>query len=145
MKKMCLMLIIGVLAVGLATAYVPGAALPSAMYVAVRQLPLKFSTGFFASTGGILEYGDQVTVLQTSGKFAEIQSTLDTSLSGWVPAANLSRQNLCRGETVTEVENSFRAQRNLNFTEVDKVEAIPVSEFYLKMFLEEGRLFMGDN
>jgi uncharacterized protein YgiM (DUF1202 family) len=149
MKKLCVLLIAGFVASGLVSALELSRG--NAMYVAVRQLPLKTASGFFANANGTLEYGDRVTVLQTDGKFVEVRCVSNSSLNGWVPAANLSRHNLFRGETeqaglvMAEVENTFRAQRNLNFADVDRIEAIPVDQFYLRMFLEEGRLSMGEN
>jgi hypothetical protein len=44
-----------------------------------------------------------------------------------------------------EVEDAYRNQGNLNYADVDLVEAITVSEDDLRRFLEEGRLSMGDD
>jgi hypothetical protein len=45
-----------------------------------------------------------------------------------------------------EVEDSFKNQnRNLNYADVDEVEAITIQESILRRFLEEGRLRLGDN
>ena len=130
------------------------------LYVAVKTVTLKSSTGFFASNKGTLSYGDRVTVLQINGKFAEVRSAANTSLSGWTPTANLSARQIVSGNTATvsaretamagkgfnqEVEDTYKRQGNLNYADVDRVEAITVSETNLKRFLEEGRLSMGDN
>jgi hypothetical protein len=130
------------------------------LYVAVKTVTLKSSTGFFASNKGTLSYGDRVTVLQINGKFAEVRSAANTSLSGWTPSANLSARQIVSGNTATvsaretamagkgfnqEVEDTYKRQGNLNYADVDRVEAITVSETNLKRFLEEGRLSMGDN
>jgi hypothetical protein len=131
------------------------------LYVAVKSQPLKSSTGFFASTRGTLSYGNRVTVLQVSGRFVEVRSATKSTLTGWVPSANLSAKEIVSGNTATlsasetalagkgfnqEVENSYKSQnRNLNYTDVDRVEAITVTDANLQRFLQEGRLAMGDN
>jgi len=130
------------------------------LYVAVRNAALKSSTGFFASTRGTLNYGDRVTVVRVSGRFVEVRSAANSSLTGWIASANLSARQVVSGNTSTasarevalagkgfnqEVENSYRSQRNLNYADVDRTETITVREADLRRFLEEGRLSMGDN
>jgi hypothetical protein len=130
------------------------------LYVAVKTVTLKSSTGFFVFYRGTLNYGDRVTVLQVSGRFVEIRSATNSSLTGWTPSANLSARQIVSGNTATlsaqetalagkgfnqEVEDSYRTQnRNLNYADVDRIEAITVNESVLRRFLEEGRLAMGD-
>ncbi|MDR1838979.1 MAG: hypothetical protein LBQ93_05265 [Treponema sp.] len=129
------------------------------LYVAVKAVSLKSSTGFFANNRGTLNYGDRVTVLQIDGRFAEVRSAANASLSGWTPTANLSARQIVSGNTATvtaretamagkgfnqEVEDSYKRQGNLNYTDVNRVEAITISETNFKRFLEEGHLSMGD-
>jgi hypothetical protein len=49
------------------------------MYVAIKILALKSSTGFFAGTNATLTYEDRVTVLQISGEYAEVRSVSNSS------------------------------------------------------------------
>jgi len=129
------------------------------MYVAVKNVTLKSSTGFFSSTRGILNYGDKVTILQINGKNAEIRSAVNTSITGWTATANLSVKQIVSGNTNTasakevalagkgfnqEVENAYKAKGKLNYVDVDKIETISVNEADLKKFLEDGRLLMGE-
>jgi len=130
------------------------------LYVATKTVTLKSSTGFFASNRGTLNYGDRVTVLQVSGRFVEVRSATNSSLTGWTASANLTARQVVSGNTSSasarevalagkgfnqEVESSYRAQGNLNYADVDAVERITVSEADLRQFLEEGHLRMGDN
>lgn len=129
------------------------------MYVAAKTVALKASTGFFARTNCTLNYGDRVTVVQVSGKYLEVQSASNSSLRGWTATANLSAKQIVSGNTAAasakevalagkgfnqEVENTYKANGNLNYADVDKIELLSVSEDELKRFLEEGRLAMGD-
>jgi len=130
------------------------------LYVANRTVTLKSSTGFFASNRGTLNYGDRVTVLQVNGRFVEVRSATNSSVTGWTASANLTTRQVVSGNTSTasarevalagkgfnqEVENAYRAQGNLNYADVDAVEQNLVSDTDLRQFLEEGRLRMGDN
>jgi uncharacterized protein YgiM (DUF1202 family) len=158
MKKILVLLCLVLFAGGIAAAQVsPGGTL----YVSVKTVTLKSGTGFFSSSKGTLNFGDKVTVIRIDGKYAEVKSAANSSLTGWTATANLSAKQVVSGNSSTasarevalagkgfnqEVENSYKNQKNnLNYADVDKVETITVSEADLKKFLEEGRLKMGDN
>jgi len=156
MKRVLCVLCLILFITGLAAAQVRAG---GTLYVAVRTQDLKSSTGVFASTRGRLNYGDRVTVIRVSGRFVEVRSATNTSLTGWAPSANLSARQVVAGTTSTatarevalagkgfnqEVEASYRRQGNLNYADVDRVEAITVNEADLIRFLQEGRLAMGD-
>jgi hypothetical protein len=129
------------------------------MYVATKTLSLKSSTGFFASTRGNLNYGAQVTVLQINGSWAEVRSAANSSVSGWAKTASLTPRRIVEGSTTSataqevalagkgfnqEVENSYRSGSNLNYADVDRMEAQQVNMNELQAFLQEGRLSMGE-
>ena len=157
MKKILVLFCLVLFITGLAAAQV---AKGGTLYVAVKSVALKSSSGFFASTRGTLNLGDRVTVLQVSGKFVEVRSVSNASLTGWTAATNLSAKQVVAGTSSTatarevalagkgfnqEVEQSYKTQqRNLNYADVDRVEAIRFNEDELKKFLEDGRLFLGD-
>jgi uncharacterized protein YgiM (DUF1202 family) len=156
MKKIFIILIMGLLAAAFASAQVVTG---GTLYVAVKTLSLKSSTGFFASNMGTLNYGDRVTVIQVNGKFVEVRSTANSSLTGWTPSANLSAKQIISGNTNVasaseialagkgfnqEVEDSYKKTGTMNYDDVDRTEAITVQETIRERFLEDGRLAMGD-
>jgi len=158
MKKVIILLCLVLFITGLAAAQVSAG---GTLYVAVKTVTLKSGTGFFASNKGTLNYGDRVTVIRVNGKFAEVKSAANSSLTGWTATANLSAKQIVSGSSSTasakevalagkgfsqEVENSYKSQKgNLNYADVDRTESIKVREDDLKKFLEEGHLKMGDN
>ena len=158
MKKILVFLCLVLFAGGIAAAQ---AVAGGTLYVAVKTVTLKASTGSFAANKGTLNYGDKVTVIRIDGRFAEIKSASNSSLTGWTATANLSAKQVVAGNSSAasarevalagkgfnqEVENSYKNQKNnLNYADVDKVETITISEADLKKFLEDGRLKMGDN
>jgi len=156
MKKLVIVLILTLFITGLAAAQASNG---GTMYVAVKTVALKASTGFFAKTNASLNYGDRVTVTQVSGKYVQVRSAANSSVSGWTATANLSAKQIVSGNTGTasakevalagkgfnqEVENAYRANGKLNYADVDRTEALSVTEDNLKKFIEDGRLAMGD-
>ena len=139
---------------GFATAQIgPGRTL----YVSVKTVQLKSSTGSRAGNVATLNYGDQVTVISTEGKFVEVRSDGNPSLTGWTASENFSTRKIIAGNTTSvtpgevalagkgfnqEVENTYKAQGELNYTDVDKVETIMADEADILRFIEEGRLLV---
>jgi uncharacterized protein YgiM (DUF1202 family) len=157
MKRLWVLSIFGLVLTGAVPAQF---ARNSTAYVAVRTVQLKSSTGFFAGNRGALSYGDQVTVLQTKGKWAEVRSSARSSLSGWINSSNLTtRRILATGSATSasaneialagkgfneEVENAYRANGGVNYADVDQTETQRVSDQELYTFLTEGHLSLGD-
>jgi hypothetical protein len=155
-KKLIIAIIFALFVVGFATAQV---ARGGTLYAAVKSVPLKTSTWFFAGTKGTLNYGDRVTVLQVNGKWVEVRSVTNASLSGWTQSANMSAKQIVSGNTSTasaqeialagkgfnqEVEDTYKTKGSLNYADVDKTEEITVNEAVLLRFIEEGHLSTGD-
>jgi len=132
------------------------------LYVAVKTLTLKSGTGPFDASKGTLKYGDKVTVIKIDGKYAEVASAANPSVTGWTMTANFSTKQIVAGGTTStasakemalagkgfsqETEKSLKTQKKeLNYADVDRTEAIKVHEKDVKKFLEEGKLKMGDN
>jgi len=157
MKKSVSILCLILFVTGLAAAQ---ASAGGTMYVAVKTVDLKSGTGFFASNRGKLNYGDRVTVIRIDGRFAEVRSAANSSLTGWTATANLSVRQVVTGTTGSatarevalagkgfnqEVEQSYKdQQRNLNYADVDRVEGIALNMTELERFLRDGRLAIGD-
>lgn len=127
-------------------------------WVSSRSAAVKSSTWFFAGTRGTLPMGSQVSVVQVKGNWAEIRASGASSLNGWTQVGNLSsRRIVASGSGVSasevalagkgfnqEVENAYKAGGDLNYADVDKTEAIAVSQDELYQFVTEGRLVTGE-
>jgi len=157
MKKILVVLCMGFIVAASAKAQ---AIRGGTMYVAVKTVELKSSTGFFASARGSLAYGATVTVLQIKGKWAEVRSAANSSVSGWTAVLNLSAKRIVSGATSgatasevalagkgfnQEVENAYKAKGSLNYADVDRTEAQKVTKQELQDFIVKGRLFQGDD
>jgi hypothetical protein len=156
MKKILLLAGLLSLAAGAASAQISRG---GAVWVSAKTVTLKSSTGFFASKKGVMAYGDQATVLQVKGNYVEIRSAKTSSLTGWVPGSNLSTKrivssgagNVSASEIALagkgfseEVENAYKAEGGLNYADVDKTEAITVSDDELYKFVTDGHLKTGE-
>ena len=127
-------------------------------WISSRTAELKSSTWFFASTRGTLQMADEVRVHEVRGNWADVSSVRNSSLRGWTATSNLSaRQIIAAGAGASasevalagrgfsrDVEDAFRAQGDLNFDAVDRVEAFSVSPDQLYRFLVEGNLNTGE-
>ena len=127
-------------------------------WISAQSATLRASGWVFAANRGKLEYADEVKVLQTSGKWAEVRSVENYALSGWVSVSSLSTRRILpsgAGADVSEIalagkgfsqelEDIFRAQGDLNYADVDKTEAITVSMDELYQFIRAGRLNAGE-
>jgi uncharacterized protein YgiM (DUF1202 family) len=154
--KKLLIVMAGLLIAGTVAAQ---AARGSTQYVAAKTVALKSSTGFFASTRGTLSYGAAVTVLQVKGKWVEVRSAANASLSGWIAVSSLTSKRIVAGASSTatnqevamagkgfnqEIEDAYKASGELNYADVDRTEAQAVSERELYDFIVEGHLSQGE-
>ena len=155
MKKTIVMLCLCVCTV----AVLPAQTVGSTMYVTPQNLTLKTGTGFFAgSVNPRLPYGTQVTVQQVSGAWVQVRST-SPAATGWTKTANLTTRRILPSSGTSasaqevalagkgfnqEIENSYRAEGNLNYADVDRVETIQVDMQELESFIIEGRLARGE-
>jgi len=127
-------------------------------YVAVQTAALKSSTGFFAGTIGKLSLGDEVTVIRQSGKWTQVSSENSAgNLSGWVASSSLSVRPIIssgRGVAASEValagkgfskdmETEYRKD-GLNYSMVDFMEQLTITQNELESFITEGRLARGE-
>jgi len=154
MKRMFLLVLILLVSGALFAQITKG----STAWVSAKKADIKSSTGFFAGTKGSLTLGDEVSVLQVNGKWAEVRSAANASLSGWMAASNLSARRIVSSGTNAsasevalaakgfnqEVEDAFKTKGDLNYTDVDKTEAITISQDELYKFVTEGHLNAGE-
>ncbi len=152
MKRYLIVVCLAFFIAGFAAAQVgPNATL----YVSVKSIDLKSSAGKKVAT---LSYGDKVTVTQVKDKSVEVKSAEDSSVIGWAPSASFSTKKIIVGSASTtsakevalagkgfnqDIENSYSTQGEINFDDVDKIEAITADETALMRFIQEGRLSPG--
>jgi len=157
MKKVLFILCLVLIITGIASAQ---ARAGGTLFVSVRDLDLKADTGYFSNVRGKLNYGDRVTVVQVQGRFVEVRSAANSSLTGWTASSNFSTRQVVAGTSSTatarevalagkgfnqEVEQTYRSQQqSLNYADVDRVEAITINQTAFRRFLEEGRLAAGE-
>lgn len=126
---------------------------PKKMYVAAEKTILKSSTSFFAKQLESLDYGQQVFVLETKGKWSKVQPVENAEISGWVSSSLLSKRKLISSfnnfsATTDELAlagKGFSASDNwgkasADFHSVDEIEKQTISNDELLNFINEGEL-----
>jgi uncharacterized protein YgiM (DUF1202 family) len=122
-------------------------------YVAVENLTVKDSAGFFSRDLGTLPLGGEVTVTREDGKWTQIRAG---NLSGWVSTSGLSaRRVIAAGSAVTptevalagkgfsqEVEREY-GDNGAGYLAVDQMERMVITNPELQQFVNEGRLSRG--
>ena len=128
----------------------------SVIYVAVKSVEVKESSGFFARVIETLALGDTVTLLQNRGRWLVI--TAASGRQGWAPAdAFSSRRIVNSGQTLSttefalagkgfndDLEKIVAASGELDFSGVDAMEKYTVNREDFRAFLNDGRLSSGE-
>ena len=123
-------------------------------YITAQTVQIKDSTGFFSRTIGTLSLGDEVILISETNRWSQVRFA---NLTGWVSSSVLSTRRVVSsgsGGQVTEValagkgfspdmELQFRRE-GLDYTQVDIMESMVISEEALLNFINEGRLRRGD-
>lgn len=126
---------------------------PKKMYISAEKTALKSSTSFFAKQLETLNYGQQVFVLETKGKWSKVQPTDNAKITGWISSSLLSKRKLLSSfnnfsATTSELAlagKGFSASDNWgkafsNYRAVAQVEENVVTNEELLDFIIQGEL-----
>ncbi|MBQ5877017.1 MAG: SH3 domain-containing protein [Treponema sp.] len=126
---------------------------PKKMYVSAEKINLKSSTSFFAKQLEALDYGQQVLVLETKGKWSKVQPVENTEISGWISSSLLSKRKLISSfnnfsATTDELALAGKGfsssdnwgKSNANYNAVKQIEGQIISNEELLKFIKEGEL-----
>lgn len=122
------------------------------LYVSVKNLELKAAQGNFAKKTGIVNYGDEVSVLEENGRWVCVEKG---SIKGWTQSANLSKRKILKNYVSTTAEEIALAGKGFgeesqsiarknaitaNFYQINATEKLKVPEIELLKFIDEGSL-----
>ena len=129
----------------------------SKLYVAVQNAELKNSPSYFAKTVTTVDYGTQVSVVKTDGKWTQVKSGSST---GWIATSSLTKKKITASSSkanasakeislagkgfTQEIENSYKNSSGTDYASVDKIETITVPTSQEANFLIEGSLNKGE-
>lgn len=137
----------------------PEAALAeSTLYVTVRESKLHEKADFFSAAVGDIRYGDALSVVSSSGPWAQVRTS--GGKSGYVHQSAVTNRKVVLNAGAgysgkadandvvlagkgfsAEVERQFAANhRNLNFADVNAMERIRVAPKELQSFVSVGQL-----
>lgn len=133
----------------------------SNVYVNVKTAQVKNGTGLFAKEVASVSYGQNLVVVQTSGKKTQV-SIPSANITGWISTGSLTSKKISgtSGSYVAasqselalagkgfsaEAEKAFKTSNaNLDYSDVDEIEKITVSNSELEQFIIEGKLAGGE-
>jgi SH3-like domain-containing protein len=138
-------------------AAVLGAA-PQSMSVTVRETQARATPSFLGAVLAVLSYGDRVDILATQRDWMKV--ALPGGREGWVHQSALTEKRVvlqagsgsveqsASGEEVAlagkgfnkEVEAQYKAENELDYTWVDRMEGFVVSPQQILAFVEAGQL-----
>jgi len=132
------------------------AAATKKMYVAVKTTALKTGTTLFAKKTATVSYGDEVTVLETKGKWSLVSVNSNSSKKGWISTSALSKRKIiASGSKVSTnadelalagkgfnsgIEAEYKKDGKVNYDAVDDMEAQIVTDDDIIPFINEGEL-----
>ena len=130
------------------------------MSVQVREGQVRLKPTFLGQIVARLSYGDQVMVSEEKGSWAKINQ-VETKGAGWIHMSALTKKKIIMNPGTqdikraassdelalagkgfnTQVEKEFKVKnRNIDYTWVDKMEKIDVSQEQIRQFLKQGEL-----
>ncbi|MHB8138619.1 MAG: SH3 domain-containing protein [Smithellaceae bacterium] len=133
------------------------------MSVQVQEGQLRATPSHFGKIVAGASYGDRVTVLEEKGDWKKV-SVVGRNVQGWMHATALTGKRITLkagqrnvGTSVSqneialagkgfseEVENEYRKNHvNLDYSWIDRMEAIKVSSGQMERFVDDGRLVLG--
>jgi len=143
----------------LVAAILVGLLMAETLVVKVQTTAVRKSPKFYAAVVKTLKAGDRVEKISVQNDWLQVKTS--DGLTGWLHSSAVqsgkvsliaSDQSLKTGASTTEValaakgfnkqvEDAYRAQRkDLDYTWVDKMLRIKISEAELEQFLKQGRL-----
>ena len=128
--------------------------------VQIRNGQLRSTPGYFSRVIAKLNYADPVTILQKQGDWLKV-ATANGRATGWLHKSALTKKRLklsAGGRDIantvstdeqalagkgfnSDVEAQFKKEnRNINYTWVNRMEAIKIPPNRLMIFLKEGNI-----
>lgn len=127
----------------------------STMYVKIKTAQVKEKSSKKSKSSGTIPYGASVTVLNSIDGWYYI-SCDKPKIVGWVASSSLSRKNVngrgkvssanakelaLAGKGLTaSIESTYADTENVDFSEVNKIETISVSDEEVYQFIINGEL-----
>ncbi|AMK10997.1 hypothetical protein AWY79_07660 [Pseudodesulfovibrio indicus] len=132
------------------------------MSVQVRTGQLRDKPGFLSRVVAELPYGDKVEFKGENGDWRQVKASRDGK-TGWMHVSALTEQEIILNPTDKDVEaaansdelalagkgfnkqveEQYKKETRLDYSQVDKMEKIVVPQQYVQEFIQVGRLAKG--
>lgn len=124
-------------------------------YVAVNNAVLRQKDSASSKEVCKVNYAECVVVVEEKGKWSLVQKENDSSAKGWINTSALSKKKIVASRNVNvdakeialagkgltkSLETQMCSDYNYDFSAIDKIESVKVSEQELTAFMKEGNL-----
>ncbi|MCQ2589443.1 MAG: SH3 domain-containing protein [Treponema sp.] len=128
-------------------------------YVSVSNGVLREKAAASSKKAFVLEYGTAVEVVSEKDKWTLVQVDGDASKKGWIPSNQLSKKKVSASKNVTanakeialagkgfskNLEENLVKTLKFDYSKVDAVEKINITEAEILAFMKEGKLAQGE-
>ena len=129
------------------------------VYVSVKTVTMKSTSGGGAKNVSDLSYGDELKVLSVSGNKIQVQLASNQKKSGWISANTVTKKKIVKtsgggkvsassselalaGKGFTEESEKVveSADEDMDYSKVDAIESVSVSDSELESFIIDGHL-----
>jgi len=130
---------------------------PSTVWVSVENASLKEKPGRFGKDVTEVSYGDKLEVTSANGDWYKVSTLYGET--GWIPRSSVGTKKIVVGHQADadakeislagkgftqEVEDVYKQEHDLDFTRVDDMERLTVTDEELQQFLADGKLEQGE-
>ncbi len=128
------------------------------LWVSVETASLREKPGRFSKESAVVAYGTQLVLIDESGDWYYVRTEIDGK-QGWIPSGMVTKRKIVVGHMASanadeislagkgfsqEVEDLYKEQGLVDFSQIDQIERVMVSEQDMYDFLLEGNLVLED-
>lgn len=127
-------------------------------YVAVNNCVIRQKDSATSKVVAKIECGASVKIIKEKGSWSYVQQTDKTSVEGWIPTSALSKKKIVASKKVnanakelalagkglwSSLEEDMCKEYNYDYSLVDAVELVKVTDAEVIAFMKEGKLKAG--
>lgn len=128
-------------------------------YVALNDCTLRQKDSATSKVLATLERGTAVIVVNEKGSWSYVKKSENSSVTGWIPTSALSKKKIIASKNVNasakeialagkglwkSMEADMSREYSYNYSLVDYVEKVSISDAEIVAFMKEGKLNAGE-
>lgn len=131
------------------------------MYICLNTVDVMEKPSTRSKKTGTLSYSNKVSVTEEKNNWSFIQAEDNSSVTGWVPSGALTKKKITAKNKASSanaseialagkgfsssIEKEYAQKHQVDFSEIDYIENLSVTEDKNIKFMKEGNLKAGEN